>query len=162
MCESSCPQRDKVPVCSRSPKSERALLSRRVFCNFAPPPPPSAATDPFSSCRRVFPSWHGGVRALQAARSFSCILCGCHETRWAPFNPISEIHSDVGSGGEEKRGKEIKFFISPPVRHLPISLEVKEWQQLTAVGRRRHQRWHQDSVFQASGGITRGRLLHRR
>lgn len=135
-------------VCSRSPESKcaisrRALLSQHVFCNFAPLLP---------AC---LPSWHGRVRALQAARSFTCIPLGC-KTRWAPFNPISEIYSDVGM-----RGREIPFFISPPVRHLPISLEVREWHQLMTVGRRRHQRWHRNSMFQASGGIMRGLLLRR-
>lgn len=140
-------------VCSRSPKSEHAmsscaLLSQHVFCNLAPLLP---------ACLL---SWHGRVRALQAARSFSCILLGCHKTRWAPFNPISEIHSDVGKRG--KKEKEITFFISPPVRHLPISLEVREWHQLMTVGRRRHQLWHKNSMFQASGGIMQGLLLYRR
>lgn len=120
-------------VCSRSPKSERAisscaLLSQCVFCNFAPLLP---------ACLL---SWHGRVRALQAARSFSCILLGCHKTRWAPFNPISEIHSDVAKRGKKRERNHI--FISPPVRHLPISLEVREWHQLMTVGRRRHQHWH--------------------
>lgn len=83
-------------VCSRSPKSEHAisscaLLSQRVLCNFAPLLP---------ACLL---SWHGRVRALQAARSFSCILLGCHKTRWAPFNPISEIHSDFGKRGKKEK-----------------------------------------------------------
>lgn len=91
-------------VCSRSLKSERAisscaLLSQRVFCNFAPLLP---------ACLL---SWHGRVRALQAARSFSCILLGCHKTRWAPFNPISEIHSDVGMRG--KKRKKSHFYFAP-------------------------------------------------
>lgn len=92
-------------VCSRSPKSEHAisscaLLSRRVFCNFAPLLP---------ACLL---SWHGRVRALQAARSFSCILLGCHKTRWAPLNPISEIHSDVGKRGKKER-KKSHFYFAP-------------------------------------------------
>lgn len=117
-------------VSSRSPESERAicgfaLLSRRVL----PPHPP---------CRR------GGLRALQAARSSSRVLRGCHKTRLAPFNPIRETHSDFGP---------------PPVRHLPLSLEVTQWHQLMAAGRRRHQLWRRDNMFQASGGVTRGPLL---
>lgn len=84
-------------VCSRSPrKSERAisscalLFSACLFCNFAPPLPP------------VFLSWHGRVRALQAARSFPCILW------WAPFNPISEIHSDA----EKEERNQMFYFAS--------------------------------------------------
>ena len=154
-------------VCSRSPKSERAisgcaLLSQRVFCKLRPS---TTTTLHLLLLLLLLPacllSWHGRVRALQAARSFSCILRGCHKTRWAPFNPISEIHSDVGKRAKKKES-EIKFFISPPVRHLPISLEVREWHQLMTVGRRRHQHWHKNSMFQASGGIMQGLLLYRR
>lgn len=106
-CITSCPQRDKSAslFVQGSLKSERAisgcvLLSQCVFCNFAPCLP---------ACLL---SWHGRVRALQAACSFSCILLGCHKSRWAPFNPISEIHSDVGKRGEEKE-KEITFLFRP-------------------------------------------------
>lgn len=72
-----------------------------------------ATSPPFlPACLR---SWQGRVRALQAARSFSCILCGCHKTRWAPFNPISEIHSDVGEEGEKKKRerKKSNFYFAP-------------------------------------------------
>lgn len=131
-----------------------------LFClsvSFATSPPPVPCHPLLPACLL---SWHGRVRALQAARSFSCILLGCHKMRWAPFNPISEIHSDVRKRGE--KGERNHIFISPPVRHLPISLEVREWHQLMTVGRRRHQHWHKRSMFQASGGIMRGLLLCRR
>lgn len=119
------------------------------MCTFAPPPVLLAC----------LLSWHGGLRALQAARSLPSILRGCHRTRLAPFNPIRGIQSDVG----KRRGQtqtEVKNLTLPPVRHLPISLELREWHQLMPVGRRRHQLWRRNSMFQASGGITRGLLPH--
>lgn len=133
-------------VCSKSLKSERAISSFCLPVSFTTSPP---------SCQRVLGA--GMARALQAARSFSCIQLGCHKTRWAPFNPISEIHSDAG-----KKGRKKSRFYFTPVRHLPISLEVRQWHQLMTVGQRRRRRWHKCSMFQASGGIMRVLLLERR
>lgn len=61
-------------------------------------------------------------------------------------------------GANTDRSEKFNF---APVRHLPISLELREWHQLMPVGRRRHQLWRRNSMFQASGGIMRGLLPHR-
>lgn len=78
-------------------------LSLCSFVSVCTTPPPPSPPPPAGVSSRAGMAWR--VRALQAARSFSCILRGCHKTRWAPFNPISEIHSDVGERGNKKRKK---------------------------------------------------------
>lgn len=137
-------------VCSSSLQSERAisgyaLLSHCVFFGTWP-----------SSCQHVF--WVGmagwELSKLPAASHASCLAVagwdGCHSTQLAKFR------SDVGQG-KKKEERNHNF-----IHHLPISLEVREWHQLMTVGRRRHQRWHKSSMFQASGGIMQGLLLYRR
>lgn len=111
----------KVQVCLFKVSEKVSVRSLAVlFClsvssatsppRLTPPLPPARTRPLLPACLR---SWHGRVRALQAARSFSCILLGCHKTRWAPFNPISEIHSDVGKRERKKRERN-HIFISPP------------------------------------------------
>ena len=86
-----------------------------LFClSVSLPLRPSTNTHPppASSRSACLLSWHSWVRPLQAACSFHhASPLGCHQTRWAPFNPISEISSDVG-----KERITSSFFFLPPFR----------------------------------------------
>lgn len=62
--------------------------------------------------------------------------------------PISKIRSDFKN--------ESHFYFSP-IRHLPISLEVK----VPPITAQRHYPWHERRMFQASGGILCGLVFVR-
>lgn len=119
-----------------------------LFCLSVPPPP-----------RHVFWAGMAGweLSKLPAASHASCVAVTRRDWRHSTQLEKSTLMLDRGA----KKEKEIKFLLRPPVRHLPISLEVREWHQLMTVGRRRHQLWHRNSMFQASCGIMQGLLLYR-
>lgn len=127
-------------------KSERALLSRHVFLQLRPP---------LSS-----PAGVSSELAWRGESSPSCPQLLMHPA-WLSRGRDGR-HSTQLVKSTLMLVERNQIFISPPVRHLPISLEVREWHQLMTVGRRRHQHWHKNSMFQASGGIMRGLLLYRR
>lgn len=119
----------------------------------------SFATSP-PSCRHVFWAGMAGweLSKLPAASHASSVAVTRRDGRHSTQLVKSTLM--LGRGGKKRERNQI--FISPPVRHLPISLEVRECHQLMTMGRRRHQHWHKNSMFQASGGIMQGLLLYRR
>lgn len=84
--------------------------------------------------RRVFGAGMAGweLSKLPAASHASCLAV----TRPDRRHSTQLVKSTLMLTKKKKKNgrKEITFFISPPVCHLPISLEVKEWHQLMTAG----------------------------